>query len=168
MLAAAFLLVSMASCKPRKAIALKENIVRKERMVFNMLVGKNGLEEQKLNFLVKNDFQGALAQVDKQEKEFDQLIREIETLPAEGIRQGHELKTAAVAYYTALKELHVFDREEISQREAIQQAGGEALRAAQDKYLELNLQKQDRYKKVYEKERAFYQALEQFNAVNDI
>lgn len=165
---AVLLLIILGSCKPQKAIELKAAIDQKERTVFNMLVGKNGSEEKKLAFLVKDDYKSALAAVDQQEKEFNQLIREIAELPTEDIKQGNELKTAAVNYYDALKALHLFDRQEIVQREASSNSEGEALQAAQHKILELGRQKQVMFQKVYEKESAFHQAMEKFNSVNGI
>lgn len=164
----AILLISLTACKPRKAIEFKETIVQKERVAFNILVDKNGSESQKLNCLIKEDYKGALASVDKQEQEFNKLINDIETLPADGIKQGEELKAAAVSYYVALKDLHVFDRAEIAQREVSHNTKGEALQAALDKILELGIRKQDMYKKVYEKESALSQAMEKFNTANNI
>jgi hypothetical protein len=165
---AALLLLTLVSCKPRKAIELKEAVVQKERIAFNILLDKNGPGEQKLVSLTKDDYKGALAFVDQEEKAFDQLIAEITALPADGIQQGNELKAAAADYYDALKDLHVFDRQEITQRETSAHAEGEALRAAQDSILALSRQKQDLFKKVYEKERDFHQALEKFSSVNGI
>ncbi|MGN7722043.1 hypothetical protein [Chitinophaga sp. 22620] len=165
---AAFLLIILVSCKPRKAIALRENIVQKERVAFKILVGKNGSNEQKLKYLISNDYKNAVTMVDKQEKEFDALIKEIETLPAEGIQQGNELKTAAANYYVAVKELTVFDRIEITHQEAYSHMQGKELDTALHKNLELSIQKQELYKKVYEKEKAFSEALENFNTVNNL
>lgn len=165
---AAFLLITLVSCKPQKAIELKAAIDQQERTVFNILVGKNGSEEQKLESLVKDDYKGALSFVDQQEKEFDKVIGEIAALPADGVKQGDQLKTAAMDYYGALKELHIFDRQEIAQQEISSHTDGEALRAAQHKILELNRQKQEMYKKVYEKEKAFHEVTEQFNSANGI
>lgn len=167
-ISATFLLVSLASCKSRKAIELKESIVQKERVAFNILVDKKGLASQKLECLIKDDYKGALAFLDQEEQAFNKLIKEIETLPAEGIKQGNELKTAAVNYYTALKELQIFDRQEIAQREASSQSKGEELQVALNKILQLNIQKEGMYKKLYEKEQAFSKALEKFSAVNSI
>lgn len=165
---AAFLLITLVSCKPRKAIELKAAIVQQERVAFNILLDKNGPGEQKLVSLTKNDYKGALAFVDQEEKEFDKLIGEITALPADGIKQGNELKAAAVDYYQALKELHIFDRQEIAQREVSSRTEGEALQAAQDSIIELSRRKQDMFKKVYEKEGVFHQALEKFSTVNGI
>lgn len=165
---AAFLLIILVSCKPQKAIELKAAIVQQDRIAFNILLDKNGPGERKLASLVKDDYKGALAAVDQEEKEFDKLIGEITALPADGIKQGNELKTAAVDYYGALKALHIFDRQEIAQREISSHTEGEALQAAQDSILELSRQKQGMFKKVYEKESAFHQALEKFSDVNGI
>lgn len=167
-LAVSLLLITLASCKSKRAIEFREAIVQKERVAFNILVGKSGPDEQKLECLVKEDYKGALAFLNKEEKEFDKLINDIETLPADGIQQGKELKRAAVNYYVALKELQIFDRAEITHREAAQHSEGDELWAAQKKIIALNLQKQDMYKKVYEKEKALHEALIKFNEVNSL
>lgn len=164
----AFLLIALVSCKPRKAIEFREAIVQKERSAFRILLGKNSTQEKKLLCLTKNDYKGALALVDQQEKEFNSLIKEIETLPADDIKQGKELKTAALDYYVALKELHLHDRVEISNLESTLTLKDEELRAAQHRIVELSRQKQNMYDKVYEKEKVLHDATEKFNSVNGI
>jgi hypothetical protein len=164
-----FLLISLAACKPRKAIQLREAIVQKERTALSILVGKGGAEEQKLQCLIKGDYAGALAALDREEKDFDRLIDSIRLLPAAGIKQGDPLKAAAVGYYTALKTLQVFDRQEVTQQEIAHRLKGddEAMKA-HEKIYELSLQKQELYKKVYEKDSTFQRAKEQFNAEHGI
>lgn len=163
-----FLLIGLASCKPRKAIAFKDAIVQKEQVAFNIVAGENGAGDQKLQHLVKEDYKGALTWVDREEEEFNKLVKDIEALPAEGIKQGNELKAAAVDYYVALKELQIFDRVEITHREASLHMKGEALDTANHRTLQLSLQKQDLYKKVYEKESVLSQVMEKFNSANGI
>lgn len=163
-----FLLISFTSCKSRRTIEFREAIVQKERVAFNIVLGKNGSEVQKLERLIKNDYKGALALVDKQAREFDQLIKDIESLPADGIRQGEALKRAAVDYYAALKELHFFDRREIAQSEAIHQLGDEELSVAQHELVALAHEKKIFYEKVYRQEEMFATVLKKFDAANDI
>jgi len=43
-----FLMVGLLSCKSKKATAFREAIVRKDSSAFHILVGKEGLEEEKL------------------------------------------------------------------------------------------------------------------------
>jgi hypothetical protein len=162
----AFLLISLTSCKSPKASDFREAIIQKERVAFVIVLGKHGSETQKLERLIKNDYKGALTLVDKQAREFDKLIKDIEALPAKDIKQGNALKNAAINYYTALKELHYFDRKEIAQSEAILQLKNEELRAAQHNLVELARQKKALYEKLYKQEGVFHDALQKFNSVN--
>lgn len=162
------LLIGLGACKPRKAIALKEAITQKERFAFNILVGDSSAEVQKLHCLIKSDYPGALAALDREEKDFNKLIDEIKSLPATDIKQGEELKTAAVDYYTELKTLQLFDRNEIKQRQLSVPLKGEELDAAQKKILELSIQKQGMYKKVYQRDSVLQQALKIFSTTHGI
>ena len=164
----ACLLTGISSCKPQRAIDFKEAIVQKEQMASKMLVSQEGSEAKKLDLLIEKDFKGALAVIDQQEREFDALITTIEALPVDGIKRGHELKMAAMEYYVALKALQLFDREQIKNREASQRTESDALRAVQDKDLELSLRKQELYKTVFEKDSVFYQAQKKFDEANGI
>jgi len=164
----ACLLTGISSCKPQRAIDFKEAIVQKEQMASKMLVSQEGSEAKKLDLLIEKDFKGALAVIDQQEREFDTLITTIEALPVDGIKRGHELKMAAMEYYVALKALQLFDREQIKNREASQRTESDALRAVQDKDLELSLRKQELYKTVFEKDSVFYQAQKKFDEANGI
>lgn len=164
----ALLLVSFTSCTSPKVSDFRDAIIQKERAAFTIILDKNGSETQKLERLVKNDYKGALALVDQQAREFDKIINDIEALPADGIKQGLPLKDAAVNYYAALKALHYFDRKEIAQSEAILQLKNEELRAAQHRLVELARQKKALYDKVYKQERILHDALEKFNAINNM
>ena len=163
-----FLLISLVSCKPRKAITLNETIKQQERVAYKILLDKDGPESKKLNCLVKEDYKGALAQLDHEEQAFNGLIRDIETISVYNIKQGSELRKAAIDYYTALKELHTFDRIQIAHQDSLSGLQGEALDAGQHKILELNQQKQQLFESVYEKERVFQKEQQLFNMANDI
>lgn len=163
-----FFLIGLASCKPRKAMEFKEAIMQKERVAFNILVGKNGSESKKLDFLIQGKYDEALATVNKQEKEFNDLIKDIEVMPTEGFKQGNELKAAAIHYYAAVKELQVFDSKSIINQKATRIAKGKTLDSLLKGSLEISLQKQEIYKKVHEGEEALYNALNKFNSANGI
>ncbi|SKA41130.1 hypothetical protein SAMN04488128_105343 [Chitinophaga eiseniae] len=165
---AVFLLISLAGCKPKKAIQLREALEQKNRTAFNIVAGEGGAEGQKLQCLIKGDYQGALAALDKEEKDFDRLIDSIKSLPVTGIKQGEPLKAAAVDYYTAVKALQLFDRNEITQREIARRMKGDSAMNAHKKIYELSVQKQAMYKKVYEKDSVLQQAREKFNAEHGI
>lgn len=165
---AACLLISLVSCEPRKAITLKETIAQKERVAYKILLDKNGPESKKLDLLIKEDYPGALALLEQEEQAFNGLISSLDSLSVDDIKQGSELKKAAIDYYTALKELHTYDRVQIAHQDALSGLKGEALYAGQNKILELNKQKQLLFDKVFEKENAFHKEQESFNTANNI
>lgn len=162
------LLISITSCKSRDAVDLRDTILQKERVAFNLVLGKNGLGAQKLACIIKGDYKGALALVDQQASEFDKLIKDIEVLPADEIREGKLLKHAAAGYYAALKTLHYFDRKEIEQVESVHQLKGSALETAQQKNIELARSKKALYEKVYQQESILSEAFKKFNSANGL
>lgn len=163
-----FLLVSLLSCKSRKAMEFREAIVQKENSVFNILVGEKGTEEEKLRCLMKKDFKGALRAIDKQEQAFDSIIREITILPAEGISEGPALKTAAVNYYVSIKDLQISDRQEIVAQEAMYHTNADTVTKAQDNLLLLKKEKLTMYDVTNEKRTALDKAIEKFNKANNL
>lgn len=165
---AALLLLGLISCKPRKALEFKEAILQKDSSAFRMLVGKGGTEEEKLDYLIKNDFKGASIAIDRQEREFDSLIKEIEILPVEGVKQGEELKKAAADYYNAVKTLHISDREEIEQRKITYDKDVKKVDAAQDKLLQLSQEKLKMFKIISKKREVLDSALLKFDAANNL
>lgn len=164
----AFLLLSLVSCESREAIEFKETIVQKERVATDILISKDGSEVKKLECLVKEDYKGALAAINQQEKEFDEIIKDIEALPADNIKHGNELKRASVNYYTALKELHMFDRMDVENRQDLYKLKGKALDSAQNKTLELSYKKQDMFDRVFKADSVFRQTLDKFISANNI
>ncbi|WP_436489142.1 hypothetical protein [Chitinophaga sp. ARDCPP14] len=163
-----FLMVSLVSCKSKKATEFREAIAQKERTAFQILVGKGGPEEEKLICLVNNDFSGALRAVDKQEQAFDSIIREIIALPAEGISEGAALKTAAINYYMSVKDLQVFDRRIIATQQAMHQTNADSIENAQDKLLLLQKEKLTMSGVRNEKRTALQEAIGRFNKANDL
>lgn len=163
-----FLLVALVSCKPKKAIELRAIIVKQERVAFNILVGEGGAEEEKLHCIIKKDFKGALAATDKIEQGFNNIIKTIEALPTEGVKQGNELKKAAVDYYTALRELKIMERKEILQQEAAYDKDPEKASMAQNKLLELNKEQLVMSGKVSGKDAVLNNTLQQFDKANHL
>ncbi|MET3879575.1 hypothetical protein [Chitinophaga sp. OAE865] len=163
-----FLLTGFTSCKPEKAIELRAVIVKQERAAFNILVGKSGAEEEKLNCLINKDFKGAQAAVDKIEKGLNNIVKTIEALPAEGVKEGDELKKAAVDYYTALRDLKTMERKEIVQREAAYDKDKEKASIALNRLLELNKEQLTMSGMVSEKGAVLHNTLQQFNEINNL
>lgn len=98
-------------------------------MAFNILVGKNGPNEQKLSCLIKQGFKCAIAAIARQEAAFDQLIKEITALKTDHIAEGNVLKKANISYYTAVKSLQTFERQEIAQQQiSIDKTNSEKIR----------------------------------------
>lgn len=165
---AVFLLISFVACKPKKAIEFKEAITRKEADAKDILLKKGSIEEEKLQCLLKQDFKGAVLAIDKEEQAFNNLIRGIETLSTEGVKQGTEVKTAALNYYTALRDVYTFDKNEIPLREASWNTSPEKAKLVQDSLLQLSKNKLKMNAALSAKEEAFYQALQQFNTANGL
>ncbi|HWV67715.1 hypothetical protein [Chitinophaga sp.] len=163
-----FLATGLISCKSKKAIELRNVIVKQERVAFNILVGKGGAEEEKLNCLIKKDFKGALVATDKIEQEFNNIIKTIEALPTEGVKQGDELKKAAVDYYTGLRDMKNREREEIRQQEAGYDKDPEKASIAANKLVELNKEQLVMSGKVREKDEKLYHTLQQFEEANNL
>lgn len=163
-----FLMVGLLSCKSRKATEFKEAIVQKERSAFNILVGKGGPEEEKLTCLINKDFKGALRAIDKQEQAFDSIIREITLLPADGISEGVALKTAAVNYYVSIRDLQLFDRQEIAAQQATYHTNVDSIEKAQDKLLLLQKEKLTMSGVTNGKWVALDEALKKFDQANNL
>ncbi len=161
-----FVLLISNSCRSPKAANFRNNIVQKERVAFQIILGKDGSETKKLNYLVKGNFKGAIAAVDQQALEFDKLINSIEMLSSDGIQEGEPLKTAAINYYKSLKALHFFERKEIGQQELISKLDNEDPKLGQDQLIELARQKKYLYAKVYENEHLLGVALDKFDTEN--
>lgn len=162
----AFLFITMSSCVSPKASDFKESLAKSERQAFDIILGKEGFGEKKLNYLINNDYKGAIAAVEQQAKEFDKIINDINTLSTDGISEGKPLKKASVAYYQALKELHGFDRKEIEQQALLQTLKNNELNTATDDLMTLAKHKKSLYTAVYEKEALLHKATEKFNAAN--
>lgn len=161
-------LVGFSSCKPKKAIKFKEAIVQKERTAFAIIVGKEGPAEKRRYSLVENDFKGAALATDEEERALDSLIRDIQILSAEGVKQGEQLKNAAVDYYTAVKELEAYSRKEIEQQTISFGPDGEIKLKAQDSLYRLGVNKEKLYNEVYKKEAVFQEALQKFEIANNM
>jgi len=163
-----FLLALFASCQSKKAIGLKETLEKKERVAFNILVGKNGPNEQKLNCLIKRDFNCAIAAIAQQEQQFDKLIKEITALETADIKAGDALKKATADYYQAVKELQTFERLEIAQQQiSNNKAHTDKVRdEAMRKLGDLLKEKQEMYQTVYQREASLSAAQKEFTAAN--
>lgn len=162
----ALVLLISNSCRSPKTTSFRDSIVKKERVAFQIILGKEGAGTKKLNDLAKGDFQGALAAVDQQKLEFDKLIGSIGTLSTDDIQEGAPLKRAAINYYKSLLELHYFDRKDVEQQALISKLNGLDSKIAQDQLIELARQKKSLYAKVYENEYLLSNALGKFDAAN--
>ncbi|HJT73136.1 MAG TPA: hypothetical protein VJ720_03935 [Chitinophaga sp.] len=165
---AILILIGFSSCKPKKAIEFREAIVKKERTAFAIIVGKEGPGEKRRYSLVENDFKRAALATDEEERALDSLIRDIQILSTEGVKQGEQLKSAAVNYYIAVKELQAYSRREIEQQVINAGSDREKIYKAQDSLYRLAVNKEELYNKVYKKEAAFQEALRKFEIANNI
>jgi len=163
-----FLLTVLTSCKSKKAVEFRDVIAKQERVAFNILVGEGGAEEEKLHCLIKKDFKGALVAVDKIEQGFNNIIKTIEALPTEGVKQGDELKKSAIDYYSGLRDMKNREREEIAQQEAGYDKDSEKASRAHEQLLELNKEQLVMSGKVREKDEKLHHTLQQFEEVNNL
>ncbi|MGO4292055.1 hypothetical protein [Chitinophaga sp. RAB17] len=163
-----FLLASLCSCKPKKAIEFKAVIDQKEHEALHIMVSEGGPGVEKLNCQIKKDFKGAYRAIDKEEQAFNQIIKEISALSADGISQGPELKAAAIHFYTLLRDMQLSDREEIAAQEASYDTDPEKIKKAQDRQLQLNEERLKMNSKVREMNDALHKAGEEFNKANDL
>lgn len=158
----------MSSCQSPKTDAFRSAVVGKERMAFNIITSKNGSESQKLESLIADDYQNALEAVDQQKKEFDQIISSLDSLETKDINDGSLLKNAAINYYTALRDLHYFDRKEILQRELIYNNHSNDKTSQLNELLNLYKQKKTYFNRVYKEESSLSDALQKFDISNNI
>ncbi|GAA4778715.1 hypothetical protein GCM10023231_01580 [Olivibacter ginsenosidimutans] len=157
------ILIFFASCKSQQAIDLKDAISANDEQLKNIMISEGGAEEEKLNCLINKDFEGALAAIDKQERQFDSLIKKTSSLPVEGVKWGDSLQVAAINYYQALKTLHMADRAEIAQQVIAYSDDTAKVRMAQDKILELSKEKQQLFQEVFDKDNKMHTILVRFN-----
>ncbi|MFC4163046.1 hypothetical protein ACFOWU_05230 [Epilithonimonas zeae] len=163
-----FFILIINSCQSPKANAFRSTVVEKERIAFNIITSKNGTESQKLEYLVADDYKNALKAVDQQKKEFDQIILSLDSLETKDIKDASLLKNATVNYYTALRDLHYFDRKEILQRELIYNNHSNDKKSQQDELLNLYKQKKAYFNRVYKEESLLSDALQKFDISNGL
>ncbi|QSW89239.1 hypothetical protein J0383_00135 [Flavobacterium endoglycinae] len=161
-----FLLVMMSSCESSRAIDFKKSLSQSERRLFQIVLGKDSWGEKKMQYVIDNNYKDALAAVDQQAKEFDNLINYLKKLPTNDIPESEPLKTATIEYYEALKALHTFDRKEIAQRELLVTLKDNERKKASDELIALAKQKKQLYNTVYQKEAILQTASEKFDAYN--
>ncbi|MFB9110079.1 hypothetical protein ACFFVK_15955 [Flavobacterium gyeonganense] len=158
----------MSSCNSSNATDFKESLDQSERKAFNIIVGKKGSGEKKLEYLEKEDYKNAIKAVDQQAIDFDIIIADIHRLPADDIPEGQQLKTASLEYYQSLKELHIFDKKDIEQQALLKTLKKDELEDALNKLKELAQQKKMLYNALYKKEALLYTATQRFKAANGI
>ena len=161
------LILSLISCQSKKAAHLNTVLGSAERAVFNIMVGKNGLNEKKLKCVIDGDFKCALQMVDEEEQAFNKIINNINAAETNDIKYGNALKKAAVSYYKAVKQLEVFDRHEIIVQQQSQKANTEQLRDnATTKLGQLLNSRLEMRKLINKKEKQLAEIQKQFNSVN--
>lgn len=134
-----------------------------------MLIGEKGFESVKLDDLIAHDYTKALYIIDKEEAEFNTIIKDIEKANTEGIQKGKEVQQAAVNYYSVMKDLFMFSRQEIEQEKLMRYSKSEKeIRSAQEKMLELGREKQKLYQKVFKADEKLFTIRRQFESENQL
>jgi len=164
------LILIVSSCQSKKAVHLKTVLKQKERIVFNIMLGKNGPNEQKLKCLIDGDFKCAQQAITKEERAFDKIISEINVLETGDIKYGNELKSATSNYYKAVKEFEIFDRLIIAQQQISQnKTNTEKIRdAAIRQQGQLSKDKLEMRKIISKKEQLLAEVQKQFNLLNHL
>lgn len=168
MLAFTAVFLIICACSNKRAVELNDIIDRQEKQSFNMLLGEKGLESQKLNHLIARHYDRALAVIDQQEAEFNRIIKSVEKINTDGISNGKEVQQTSVNYYTSLKNLYLFSRQEIQQEKLSRSTNNKEADAAQRKLADLYREKQQLYQKVYQSEDEFYRTLKIFQEENKL
>ncbi|HCA09686.1 hypothetical protein [Chryseobacterium sp.] len=157
------------SCSNKKAEDLQSVLNKKESQTSGMLIDEKGFESAKLDYLIAHDYTKALYIIDKEEAEFNSIIKDIEKVDTDGIKKGKEVKQAAVGYYVVLKELFMFSRKEIKEEKLMRYSKDEkVIRASQDKMLELGREKQKLYQKVFKADEKLFTLQRQFESENQL
>lgn len=156
------------SCTSKKAVEFRDTISKKEHEAFNIVAGKDGPETEKLECLIKKDYNCALNAINKVDSSFSTLLKDIQELNSQPVKQGAELKRVATDYYTRLQYLFVSDRKEVELRMALDTAKGEKLNEVQKALLEFTRNKQGLYDSVLQKSETLHQAINDFSKANGI
>lgn len=164
------LILIVSSCQSKKAVHLKTVLKQKERVVFNIMLGKNGPNEQKLKCLINGDFKCAQQAITEEERAFDKIISEINALKTGDIKYGNELKSATSNYYKVVKESEIFDRIVIAQQQISQnKTNTEKIRDAAIRQLgQLLRGKLEMRKIINKKEQVLAEVQKQFNLLNHL
>lgn len=152
----------------KKALEFKHILDVQERKVTQMLIGKKGSESRKLNYLIADDFDQALKEVDKQEREFDMVLYTLKKLDTADLEKALALRSAAVNYYSSLKALHMYAKKEIQQQKLIFNTKSVARDHAQDELMKLAKNKQAMYDDVYRNEKSLHDTLSEFEEGNGL
>jgi len=164
------LILIVSSCQSKKAVHLKTVLEQKERVVFNIMLGKNGPNEQKLKCLIDGDFKCAQQAITEEERAFDKIISEINSLETGDIKYGNELKSATSNYYKAVKEFEIFDRLVIAQQQISQnKTNTEKIRdAAIRQQGQLSRERLEMRKTISKKEQVLAEVQKQFKLLNHL
>ncbi|WP_145856470.1 hypothetical protein [Pedobacter suwonensis] len=164
------LIFGLTSCQSRKATHLNTVLVRAERTVFNIMVGKNGPNERKLQCLIDGNFKCAMQAIDDKEQAFNAVINEISSVEINDIKYGNALKKAAISYYDAVKQVEISDRQEIVLQQLSQDKTNtvKVRDSAMAKQYQLLNKKQEMRQLISKKESKFAEIQKQFNSVNHL
>ncbi|SHF79495.1 hypothetical protein [Chryseobacterium vrystaatense] len=157
------------SCSDKKAEGLKELLDKNESQVSAMLIGEKGFESAKLEHLIARDYTKALNIIEKEEAEFNRIIKEIKNVNTDGIKMGKEVRQTSIDYYQALKDLFMFSRKEIKQEQLMRYGKSDKeIHEAQDQMTELGRQKQQLYQKVFKADEKRFTVQKQFETENNL
>ncbi|PWN70614.1 hypothetical protein C1631_011695 [Chryseobacterium phosphatilyticum] len=162
------LTVGLISCTSEKAVDFKKEITAQEQIVFNALINKEGYETEKSLSIIKRDYDRALSFINKEEQLFDSVIKHLSILSDDHIKEGAPVKTAAISYYKAMKDLFLLDRQSIQQQKITFSKDIRKVDKAQDSILQISRKKLEFHKIVEARNMDLQKALEKFDQANNI
>ncbi|AZA84732.1 hypothetical protein C1637_18270 [Chryseobacterium lactis] len=162
------LLVGLVSCTSKKARDFRKEITDKEQIVFKALVDTTGYETEKSQNLIKRNFDEALSSINKEEKFFDSVIKDLSAIPTDNIKDAAPVKTAAINYYKALKDLFILDRLSIEQQKITFTNDIKKVDKASDSILQITRKKLELHTVANARSQDLQKALEIFDKTNHL
>ena len=161
-----FFICLLTACQSPAVGDYRDNIVKNERTVFNILVGKDGENEKKQKSIIAGDYDAAVKLSDQEKSKIDRVINNIQSTPTDDVKYGEELKKSAIAYYSALRDLHYADHKVILLYKELQMNHHSS--KVSDSIISLEKMKRPLFDKVYSAEKNYQNILEKFDEENRI
>lgn len=151
------------SCSNKRAALLIEQLDLQEKKATAIVLAETGTESRKLNYLIAAEYDSALKVTAQQQTEFDSIIVAIQALPTNDLEGAEELKNKTIQYYSSLKTLYGYSKNETLQQKLLENATSANQKDLQDGVLLLAKKKQALFQSVYRAERNLAHTRQQFD-----